>query len=254
MRFFDTHAHYNDEVYDIDREEVLKKIRESGVEYIVNVGYNKVSSIDSINLSKKYEYIYSAIGVHPHDVENETAQDIYNVYNQNDNKKIVAIGEIGLDYAFVKDNKLKQIALFESQIELANSLKLPILIHSRDAALDTYNVIKNKRAEYGTLFHCFQPSDDLVRLVLENGYMVAFGGNITFKRNEAFKKYIEQIPLSQIVIETDSPYLSPEPYRGKRNDSSNLDIICKKLSEYKGKDVEEVAEIVYNNAVKYFNI
>ena len=187
MRFFDTHAHYNDEVYDIDREEVLKKIRESGVEYIVNVGYNKVSSIDSINLSKKYEYIYSAIGVHPHDVENETAQDIYNVYNQNDNKKIVAIGEIGLDYAFVKDNKLKQIALFESQIELANSLKLPILIHSRDAALDTYNVIKNKRAEYGTLFHCFQPSDDLVRLVLENGYMVAFGGNITFKRNEAFK-------------------------------------------------------------------
>ncbi len=254
MRFFDTHAHYNDEVYDIDREEVLKKIRESGVEYIVNVGYNKVSSIDSINLSKKYDYIYSAIGVHPHDVENETAQDIYNVYNENDNKKIVAIGEIGLDYAFVKDNKLKQIALFESQIELANSLKLPILIHSRDAALDTYNVIKNKRAEYGTLFHCFQPSDDLVRLVLENGYMVAFGGNITFKRNEAFKKYIEQIPLSQIVIETDSPYLSPEPYRGKRNDSSNLDIICKKLSEYKGKDVEEVAEIVYNNAVKYFNI
>ena len=254
MRFFDTHAHYNDEVYDIDREEVLKKIRERGVEYIVNVGYNKVSSIDSINLSKKYDYIYSAIGVHPHDVENETAQDIYNVYNENDNKKIVAIGEIGLDYAFVKDNKLKQIALFESQIELANSLKLPILIHSRDAALDTYNVIKNKRAEYGTLFHCFQPSDDLVRLVLENGYMVAFGGNITFKRNEAFKKYIEQIPFSQIVIETDSPYLSPEPYRGKRNDSSNLDIICKKLSEYKGKDVEEVAEIVYNNAVKYFNI
>ena len=254
MEFFDSHAHLDDEKFNNDREKVIPEIYNSGITKFVSCGYSLEGSINAIELSKKYDYIYSAIGVHPHDVENETAQDIYNVYNQNDNKKIVAIGEIGLDYAFVKDNKLKQIALFESQIELANSLKLPILIHSRDAALDTYNVIKNKRAEYGTLFHCFQPSDDLVRLVLENGYMVAFGGNITFKRNEAFKKYIEQIPLSQIVIETDSPYLSPEPYRGKRNDSSNLDIICKKLSEYKGKDVEEVAEIVYNNAVKYFNI
>lgn len=122
---------------------------------------------------------------------------------------------------------MAQIDLFQYQIEMANALKLPILIHSRDAALDTYQVIKENPPQYGTLFHCFQPSDDLVRLVLERGYTVAFGGNITYKRNESFAKYVKQIPLEQIVIETDSPYLSPVPYRGTINTSANLPIICK---------------------------
>ncbi len=254
MKFFETHAHYNDEVYDVDREEVLDKIRKNNVKYVVNVGYDIKSSIDSIKLANTYNYIYAAIGIHPHDVNTANATDIYDIYNNSKSKKIVAIGEIGLDFAYVKDNKKEQIKLFESQIELANALKLPIVIHSRDASLDTYNVIKNKRAQYGTLFHCFQPSDDLVRLVLENGYMVAFGGNITFKRNESFKRYIEKIPLEQIVIETDSPYLSPEPFRGKRNDSSNLEIVCNKLAMYKNVDSQELSNIVFDNAKKYFNI
>ncbi len=254
MKFFETHAHYNDEAYDVDREEVLDKIRKNNIEYVVNVGYDIKSSVDSIKLANKYDYIYAAIGIHPHDVNTADATDIYYIYNDSKSKKIVAIGEIGLDYAYVKDNKKEQIKLFESQIELANTLKLPIIIHSRDASLDTYNVIKNKRAEYGTLFHCFQPSDDLLRLVLENGYMVAFGGNITFKRNESFKRYIEKIPPEQMVIETDSPYLSPEPFRGKRNDSSNLEIVCNKLAMYKNMDAQELSNIVFDNAKKYFNI
>lgn len=253
MKYFETHAHYNDEVYKEDLEEVLKECRDVGVNRFVNVGYNKQSSLTSIEFSNKYEDFYAGIGVHPHDVDNDTAQDIYDIYDKN-NKKIVAIGEIGLDYAFVKDNKEKQKKLFVEQIELANTIKLPILIHSREASLDTYNIIKEKKAEYGTLFHCFQPSDDLVRLVLENGYFVAFGGNITFKRNESFKKYIEQIPINQIVVETDSPYLSPEPYRGKRNDSSKLPLVCKKLAEYKGLTEEETTKIVYNNACNFFKI
>ena len=253
MKYFETHAHYNDEAYKDDIDEVLKKCRNVGVDKFINVGYNKESSLTSIQLAKKYNDFYSAIGVHPHDVNNDTAQDIYDLYEK-DNKKIVAIGEIGFDFAFVKDNKEKQKRLFVEQIELANTIKLPILIHSRDASLDTYNTIKEKKAEYGTLFHCFQPSDDLVRLVLDNGYMVAFGGNITFKRNESFKKYIEQIPIDQIVIETDSPYLSPAPYRGKRNDSSNLPLICRKLAEYKNMDEEQVAKIVYNNSCEFFKI
>lgn len=253
MKYFETHAHYNDEAYKDDIEEVLKKCRNVGVTKFVNVGYNKESSLTSIQLAKKYDDFYCAIGVHPHDVNNDTAQDIYDLYEK-DNKKIVGIGEIGFDFAFVKDNKEKQKKLFIEQIELANTLKLPILIHSRDASLDTYNTIKEVRPEYGTLFHCFQPSEDLIRLVISNGYMVAFGGNITFKRNETFKKYIEQIPINQIVIETDSPYLSPEPYRGKRNDSSNLPLVCKKLAEYKNMDEEQVSKIVYDNSCKFFKI
>ena len=255
MKYFDTHAHYNDEQYDKDIDTVIKKCRDVGVDKFVNVGYNKEASIKAIEIANKYEGFYSAIGVHPHDVENDSATDIYDIYMKNkDDKKIVAIDEIGYDFAFVKDNKEKQKKLFIEQIELANHLKLPILIHSRDASLETYNTLKEKRAEYGTLFHCFQPSDDLVRLVLENGYFVAFGGNITFKRNESFKKYIDMIPLDKIVIETDSPYLSPEPYRGKRNDSSNLPIICKKLAEYKGEEEEKVAKIIYDNSLKFFKI
>lgn len=254
MRYFETHAHYNDEVYNNDLDVVLEGCKKVGVDTIVNIGYNKESSIQSIKLSEKYDYFYSAIGVHPHDVDNDTAQDIYDIYTKYNNSKILAIGEIGFDFAFVKDNKEKQRNLFIEQIELANTLKLPILIHSRDASLDTYNILKEKEAEYGTLFHCFQPSDDLVRLVLEKGYFVAFGGNITFKRNITFKNYIDRIPLNQMVIETDSPYLSPEPYRGTRNDSSRLPLVCKKLAEYKNESEEKVSEIVYNNSKNFFRI
>ncbi len=254
MKYFETHTHYNDDVYKDNLDDILKEARDVGVDKFINVGYNKEASIESIKLATKYDDFFAAIGVHPSDVDKDTAQDIYDVYNQNDNKKIVAVGEIGFDFAFVKDNKEKQKRLFIEQIELANTLKLPILIHSRDASLETYNTLKEKKAEYGTLFHCFQPSDDLVRLAIQNGYFVAFGGNITFKRNASFKNYIEKMPIEQIVIETDSPYLSPEPYRGTTNNSSRLPIICKKLAEYKNMDEEYVADTVYNNSMKFFKI
>ena len=258
MRYIDTHAHYNDEVYKGKQEEILQKCKNAKVEAIVNVGYDLPSSIDTINLSNKYGYIYAVIGIHPSEVDNYTAKDIEKLYMDAKNKglldRLVGIGEIGLDYAFVKDNKEKQIQLFKEQIRLANKLKLPIIVHSRDAALDTYNVLREVEPEYGALLHCFQPSDDLVRLVIEKKYTVAFGGNITFKRNESFKKYILQIPIEQIVIETDSPYLAPEPLRGTVNDSSNLPIICRKLAEYKGMPVEFVAEKVYNNAIKFYKL
>lgn len=254
MKFIDTHAHYNDEAYKDNLDEVLDNCKKAGVEYIVNIGYNKESSEDSLALSEKYDYIYCAIGIHPHDVEKDKVIDIYDIYQANEDKKIVAIGEIGLDYAFIKDNKFAQENLFIEQIDLANSLKLPIVIHSRDASLDTYNIIRQNKPEYGALFHCFQPSDDLVRLILQNGYSVAFGGNITYKRNESFSKYIKQIPIEKIVIETDAPYLSPVPYRGTINTSANLPIICKKLSEYKEMDINYVSERVYKNSLDFFKI
>ncbi|MDO4282095.1 MAG: TatD family hydrolase [Clostridia bacterium] len=254
MKFFETHAHYSDDIFKNNQEEILKKCKDANIEYIIDVGYNTESSKKTIDLASKYDYVYSAIGIHPHDVAKDDYHKIYDLYQEKKNDKVVAIGEIGLDYAFVKDNKKEQIELFINQIELANTLKLPIIIHSREAYLDTYHVIKENKAEYGTLFHCFHPNDDLVRLVLENGYMVAFGGNITYKRSKKFTEYVRDIPLEQIVIETDSPYLPPEPYRGTVNTSLNLPIICAKLAEMKNLDVEDVSKAVFQNAKDFFKV
>lgn len=255
MIYFDTHAHYNDEIYKDKLDEVLEKCRNANVEYIVNVGYNKQSSIKGLEIANKKEKMYVAIGVHPHDVKNDNVNDILEVYNNCENKeRIVAIGEIGLDYAFVKDNKKEQAKLFIDQINLANSLKLPICIHTRDASYDTYNILKEHKPKYGALLHCFKPTDDLMRLVLEENYYVAFGGNITYKRGKSFKNYIMQIPKDQIVIETDCPYLTPEPYKGEVNDSSYLSIILKKLAEYLECDGDDLGYIVLENSKRFYNI
>ena len=165
MKYFDTHAHYNDKAFDDNREEVLNKCRSENVEYIVNVGASVKESLECINLANTYDYIYSAIGIHPYNINKDKVQDLYDMYCKEDNRKIVAVGEIGLDYHIQKEDKEDQKRCFIEQIELANSLKLPILIHTRDASFDTYKILKDeKKAEYGTLLHWFNPTDDLVRL------------------------------------------------------------------------------------------
>ena len=254
MRYFDTHAHYNDEKFKDNLDEVISEYKSVGVDRVVNIGYNIESSKKAIDLSNTYSNTYVAIGIHPSDVDKCSVSELEELYNKNNNGKIVAIGEIGLDYYWVKDNKEAQKELFKEQIKLANKLKLPIVVHSRDASLDTYNILKECPAKYGTLLHCFSPTDDLVRLVVENGYKVAFGGNITYNRAKSFQSYMDMIPVSQIVIETDSPYLPPVPLRGTVNTSKNLPIILEKLAEYKKMDVEELSEIVYRNSLEFFNI
>ena len=254
MRYFDTHAHYNDEKFKDNLDEVISEYKNVGVDRVVNIGYNIESSKKAIDLSNAYSNTYVAIGIHPSDVDKSSVSELEELYNKYNNGKIVAIGEIGLDYYWVKDNKEAQKELFKEQIKLANKLKLPIVVHSRDASLDTYNILKECPAKYGTLLHCFSPTDDLVRLVVENGYKVAFGGNITYNRAKSFQSYMDMIPVSQIVIETDSPYLPPVPLRGTVNTSKNLPIILEKLAEYKKIDVEELSEIVYRNSLEFFNI
>lgn len=255
MNYFDTHAHYNDKAFDGIREDVLKKCVSENIKYIVNVGASVKESKQSIELSKEYDYIYSAIGIHPYNVKEDNVQELYDMYSKYNSKKIVAIGEIGLDYHVTKNDKKEQINSFIDQIELANDLKLPILIHTRDASLDTYNILKDKqRAKYGTLLHCFNPTDDLVRLVLERGYTVAFGGNITYKRASSFSDYLKKIPLEQIVVETDCPYLAPNPVRGTINDSTNLKYICRKLAEYKNIEEVDVVNATFSNAKKFYKI
>ena len=254
MNYFDTHAHYNDEKFEGIVDDVLRRCQEVGVKYIINIGYNIESSIKAIELSNRYKNIYVAIGIHPSDVDKCSVKELEEVYRKYNNGKIVAIGEIGLDYSYTKENKNEQIELFKNQIKLANKLKLPICVHSRDASLDTYTTLKECPAKYGTLMHCFSPTEDLVRLVLENKYFVAFGGNITYKRAASFSRYMDMIPVNQIVIETDSPYLPPVPLRGTLNTSENLPIILDKLSEYKNISKDELSQIVYRNSLEFFNI
>ncbi len=255
MKYFDTHAHYNDKAFAQNREEILDKCIKENVKYIVNVGASIGESKESIDIANTHDFIYSSIGIHPYYAKEEKVNDLYNLYNKENNSKVLAIGEIGLDYHTTKEDKDDQIRRFIEQIELANSLKLPILVHTRDASLDTYKVLKDEKiAEYGVLLHCFNPTDDLVRLVLERGYTVAFGGNITYKRSPSFKGYLDKIPLSQIVVETDAPYLAPVPFRGTINNSTNLKYICEKLAEYKNTSIDEIVENVYNNAVNFYKI
>lgn len=254
MKYYDTHAHLNDEKFNGIVEQTIQECKAVGVKHINHIGYNVESSKKAIELSNEYDGTYAVIGIHPSDCEIDTVEQLEELYNKYNNGKIVAIGEIGLDYYWVKDNKEAQIKCFKEQIELANKLKLPIVIHSRDASLDTYNILKDNPAKYGTLMHCFSPTEDLVRMVLQNGFKVAFGGNITYNRSKSFYKYMDMIPVEQIVIETDSPYLPPVPLRGTLNSSKNLPIILQKLAEYKHMDVEELGEIVYRNSLEFFNI
>lgn len=258
-KMFDTHSHYNDEVYKTDLDEVLKSCFESGVDKIVNVGDNIESSKKSVELSKEYNQIYATVGIHPCDTKGDIEQDISEIENmivsKTNESKIVAIGEIGLDYHYEDTDKQSQKEYFLKQIELAKKYNLPVVIHSRDAAQDMYDIIKEEKDMNGRLlFHCFQPNEQIADLIIKRGYMIAVGGNITYKRTQSNIDIIKSIPLEQIVVETDCPYLSPEPNRGKRNDSRNIYYVIDKLAEIKDMEPNKLAKILYENSMKFFGI
>ena len=255
MKIFETHAHYDDEKFDDDRKEIIKKIKEAGISRCINIGCDINTSIKSVQYSKENDFIYAAIGLHPSNLP-KTKEEICTQIQELkqiaiNNKKVVAIGEIGLDYYWNKDNKQLQKYAFIKQIELAQELNLPIIIHTRDAIDDTINIIRNNIKISGVL-HCCPFNKELVKHGLEHGLYIAFGGTSTFKNAKNADEIINMVPLDKILVETDSPYLSPEPLRGKRNDSRNLKYIIKKLANTKKISEEKMAEITYNNAEKLF--
>lgn len=252
MEYFDTHAHYDDEKFNSDRKEVLEKIYNAGVTKIVDVGCNIETSKQAIELSKKYDFIYAICGIHPSEIEDDKTKIDNQVLQikelvQN-NKKIVAIGEIGLDYHYEGFEKELQKYAFVQQINLANELKLPISIHTRDAIDDTIMIIKNHKINYGGILHCCPFNRELVRHGLDNGLHIAFGGTSTFKNSKNACEIVNMVPDDKILIETDCPYLAPEPYRGTRNDSSNLKFIVQKLAEFRNCKEDYIAKITYENA------
>ena len=260
MRLFDSHAHYDDEKFDQDREEIIQKIHDSGVEKFISAGYNLESSKRAINLANKYEFIYTTVGISPNDVKQtieETIEDIKeleDIITKKENDKIVGIGEIGLDYYWNKENKEIQKQAFIMQIEMANRLSLPITIHTREAVSDTLEILKQHPVQQKGVFHCCPLNRELVKEALKLGFYISFAGPATFKNSKNVQEIVEMVPNDRMLMETDAPYLAPEPVRGTRNDSRNVRYIAEKIANIKSLSTEEIAEITYQNALRIFKI
>ena len=254
-RIFESHAHYDDEAFDEDRETLLKFLPENGIDVVINVGASLDSCRTTIELMEKYPFIYGAIGIHP----SETAQldeDSFRWLRECcDIDKVVSVGEIGLDYHYSEPESSIQKKWFERQLELAREVKLPVIIHSREAAKDTLDMMKALRAgDMGGVIHCYSYTKEMAREYLNMDYYFGIGGVITFANAKKLKEAVEYIPMDKILLETDSPYLAPEPNRGKRNSSLNLPYIAETIAALKGISYEEVLAITHENAEKLFHI
>ena len=251
--YFDSHAHYNDERFDEDRDILLNRIHEEGVEYIINIGADMASSKASVALADKHSFIYATVGVHPHDVSSMTMEDLETLEEMARLPKVVGIGEIGLDYHYNLSTPEDQIKWFKLQLELAKKLDLPVSIHSREASQLTFDIIKESGVKEGVI-HCFSGSRELAIEYVKRGFYIGIGGSLTFKNARKTVEVVEGIPMDKILIETDCPYLTPVPHRGKRNDSSYLPFVVEKIAEIKGITEDEVCRITLNNAKNLFRI
>ena len=246
---FDTHAHYDDEQFDIDRDSLLLSMKENGIGTIVNIGANLASSKTTLELAHKYDFIYGAVGVHPSDSAELSDDNFDRIRQMCADEKCVAIGEIGLDYYWPEPDHEIQKKWFVRQLDLAREVKLPVVIHSRDAAADTVEVLKDNNAgDIGGVVHCFSYSKEVATLCVKMGFYIGVGGVLTFKNGKKMKEVVSEIPIEKIILETDCPYLAPEPNRGKRNSSLNLPYVVKAMAEIKGISEEEVIDITERNA------
>lgn len=253
MELFDSHSHYNDEKFDIDREQIIKEVYEAGITRTVCVGYNVEKSKFALEIANSHDFIFATCGISPNDIEDFSLENLREIEKIGKNNKIVAIGEIGLDYYWNKENKEKQKELFIKQIEIANRLNKPIVIHTRDAYIDTIEILKKHQVNKKGIFHCCPLNQELIKEGLKLGFYISFSGNITFKNAKA-EAILELVPMEKMLIETDSPYLTPEPFRGKRNNPSMVKLVAQRVSEVKKIPIETVTEITYKNANKIFNI
>lgn len=252
---FESHAHYDDEDFDKDREELLGSLAEHGIGTVINIGASIAGSEMTVELSERYPFLYGAVGVHPSEVEELTEEGLACLRSLCGREKIVAVGEIGLDYHYPEPAVSVQKEWFERQLELAREVKLPVIIHSREAAKDTLDIMKAHRAEeIGGVIHCFSYAKEMAKEYLDMDYYFGIGGVITFKNAKKLKEAVQYIPMDRILLETDSPYLSPEPHRGERNSSLNLPYVAEAISELKGISYEEVVEITECNARKLFRL
>ncbi len=252
---FETHAHYDDDQFDGDRDELLRGMQEAGIYPIVNVAASIDSTKTTLELAEKYDFIYAAVGVHPSEIADLNENTFAWLKEQTNKKKVVAVGEIGLDYYWDKEPEVQanQRYWFGRQLELAREKGLPVIIHSRDAGADTMQVMKEHHAEeIPGVIHCYSYSKDMAMEFIKMGYYIGIGGVVTFKNARKLVETVEAIPLERILLETDCPYMAPEPFRGKRNSSLYLPYVVQKIAELKGVTREEVECVTEENARKLF--
>ena len=254
MQLFDTHAHYDAEQFDADREEVLAALPENGVALVVNPGCDIPTSQKALELACRYDYIYAAVGYHPESCAPYRESELELLREMAKNEKVVAIGEIGLDY-YWEENPPKELqqVVFRAQMELARELKLPVIVHDREAHADSLAIIK-EFPEVKGVFHCFSGSAEMAKELVRLGWMISFTGVLTYKNARKAIEAAEAVPIERIMIETDAPYMAPVPHRGKRCDSSLVLHTCEKLAEIKGISTEECARITLENGKRFFAI
>ena len=255
---FETHAHYDDEKFDEDRVELLSHLlRENNIGNIVNVGASFRGCQDSLKLAETYENVYAALGIHPEELDDFTEENLSWIRENATNPKVVAIGEIGLDYYWIKDDegRAKQRLWFKRQLELANEVDLPVIIHSRDAAEDTLNTIVEYNTHYNKkgIIHCYSYSKEIALEYTKMGWYIGVGGVVTFKNSKKLVETVKAIPIESIVLETDCPYMAPVPHRGERNSSINLKYVAEKIAELKEMNVADVERITYENALNIYS-
>lgn len=250
---FESHAHYDDDAFDNDREELLSSLQENGIEYVINVGASLETTKTTIELTKRYPFIYGAAGVHPSETAELTEENFQWLEEQCRLEKVVAVGEIGLDYYWEEPDHEIQKLWFERQLALAERIQKPVIIHSRDAAKDTYDILQ-KTQNIGGVIHCFSYSAEMAQEYVKMGFYIGIGGVVTFKNGRKLKEVVESVPLDRILLETDSPYLAPEPNRGKRNSSLNLPYIAQQIAAIKDVTYEEAVSITNENAKRLFKV
>ena len=252
---FESHAHYDDEAFDEDRDTLLSSMRDNGIEYIINVGASLQSTRTTMELTRQYPFIYGVAGVHPSETAELNEDNFKWLAKQCKDPRVVAVGEIGLDYYWEEPDHDIQKMWFIRQLELAGNCKKPVIIHSREAAKDTYDIMTAQHAEeIGGVIHCYSYSAEMALDYIKMGFYIGIGGVVTFKNGKKMKEVVQAIPIEKILLETDSPYLAPEPNRGKRNSSLNIPYIAQEIAHLKGLKFEEVVQITNQNAKQLFGI
>ncbi|WP_404460142.1 TatD family hydrolase [Sutcliffiella horikoshii] len=252
---FDTHVHLNADQYEEDLQEVIDRAQAEKVTNMVVVGFDRKTIKRAMELVEKYDFLYAAVGWHPVDAIDMTEEDLSWIEDLASHEKVVAIGEMGLDYHWDKSPKEIQKEVFRKQIQLAKKVKLPIVIHNRDATADVVQILKEEDAkEVGGIMHCFTGSLEVAKECMEMNFYISFGGPVTFKNAKKPKEVVKEIPMEKLLIETDCPYLTPHPYRGKRNEPGYVRLVAEQIAELKELTIEEVAEKTTANAKKLFGI
>lgn len=252
---FDTHTHLDNEAFDEDRDEVIARAVEEGVSRMVNIGFNRETIPTTMALAEKYPFIYAAVGWHPVDAITMEKGDIDWIAKLTEHEKVVAIGEIGLDYHWDTSPKDVQQRVFREQIGLARELNMPIIIHNREAHEDIVRILREENAkEVGGIMHAFSGSWEIAKMCLDMGFYISFGGPVTFKNAKQPKEVLKQVPMDRLLVETDSPYLTPHPFRGKRNESSYVRLVAEMGAGLKDMDFEEFCKITTSNALTCFDI